>query len=215
MTTPPDRPIHVERTDDPAVLRWVLHHPALAAAPSGRRRPPPDTPLGRLIADCSITDLAVRGGDALIRTTDPTRWPTIAPRVQAALLATLDQLDDGTAGWLLDADLTGDVPSIPDVQRIVDRCAGAPMSAHGGAMIVTAVDATTVRIRAHGACHGCRQTDDTLLALIGPAVRAAYPAIIEIVLDAAPDDQQPRAPTIRRVLATRRVPRPGNGPGCH
>lgn len=215
MNAPPNRLIHVERTDDPAVLRWVLHHPTLATTQSGRRHAPPDSPLGQLIADHSITDLAIRNGDALIRTTEPARWPTIAPHVQAALLATLDQLDDGHAAWLLDADTSDDTPSISEIQVIVDRSAGAPMSAHGGAMIVTAVDATTVHLRAHGACHGCHQTDDTLLTLVRPAVRAAYPAIVEIVVDPEPDNQPLRAPTIRRVLAPRRVPRPGNGRACH
>lgn len=213
MTDSRSRLIHVERTDDPAVLRWVLHHPTLASAPSGRRQAPPGSSIGRLIADRSITDLAIRDGDALIRTTEPARWPTVAPRIRAALLATLDQLEDGTAGWLLDADTTDDTPSIAEIQALVDRSAGAPMSAHGGAMIVTAVDATTVHLRASGACRGCHQTDDTLVTLIRPAVHAAYPAIVEVVVDPGPADQPLRQPATRRVLAPRRVRRPGDGTG--
>ena len=89
------------------------------------------------------------------------------------------------------------------------------MSLHGGSMVVTAVDATTVHLRADGACHGCHQTDDTLLVLIGPAVRAEFPDLVEIVVDQADDGQPVGAPTVRRVLTPRRISRTGNSSACH
>jgi Fe-S cluster biogenesis protein NfuA len=215
MSVAPRRSAHVERTSDAAVLRWVVHHPVLAAARPGRRHPPVDSPLGQFIADGSIATVAVRNGDVLIRTDDPARWRALAPLVQAALLDTLDQFDDGNAHWLLVADEVGDTPSLAEIQAIVDRSAGASMSLHGGSMVVTAVDATTVHLRADGACHGCHQTDDTLLLLIGPAVRAEFPDLVEIVVDQADDGQPVGAPTVRRVLTPRRISRTGNSSACH
>lgn len=188
MTTPrAPRRIHVERTTDPAVLRWIPHHRLLDDSPSGSRRIPPDTPLGHLAGEGSVADVTVRGGAVLIRVATPHEWPQLAPRVQAALLDELDALDgspDGTARWLLEAtDPNGMPPSIAEVQRVVDTAAGSVMALHGGAMRVAAIDGDTVHLRTHGACNGCRQSDDTTIGLISPALREAYPAITSVVVD--------------------------------
>ena len=63
------------------------------------------------------------------------------------------------------------------------------MASHGGAMTVVAVEGDTVRLRGDGACTGCRQSDETIVGIISPALRAAYPEIAEVILDA--DARQP------------------------
>ena len=87
------RRIHVERTANPAVLSWVVHDPRLAAAPAGRRLIPDDSPLGELIADGSIVSVSVRTDAVLVTCSDPATWGALAPRVQAAVLLELEEMD--------------------------------------------------------------------------------------------------------------------------
>ena len=176
--------MHVERTDDPAVMRWVCHDDALAASSTGRRVVPDDSPLGWLVADGSLVDVTVRGGDVLVRAGSPDSWSTLAPVVQDRLALELVAKDGVADHWLLSVDATGDTtPSVDDVQHVVDRSAGAITATHGGAMTVVAVEGSTVRLQAQGACDGCRQSDDTALAIIAPAVRAEFPQLVDIVVE--------------------------------
>lgn len=181
------RPIHVERTADPEVLRWVVRHQRLESSPPGRRQTPERSPLGLLASSASIDDVAVQAGAVLISTPDPAAWSRLAPQVQDALLAELDVLDrlaPNASHWLLEAVEAPDhSPSIAGVQQVVDRAAGSVIRSHGGAMTVVAVDGGAVRLRSDGACTGCRYSDDTIIELISPALRAAYPEIVSVVVD--------------------------------
>lgn len=186
------RLIHVERTADPAVMRWVLNHPVLQSAEPGSRKVPESSPIGRLGPASAIVAVEVRDGDAFIRVSDPRSWPSIAGDVRTAMLRELDDLDDGKATWLLES--TGRVHaalSIAEAQRIVDRAAGPAMRSHGGALIVTDVGGSSLHLRAEGACHGCTRSDETLLALIGPAIRAANSNIVDVIVD---DECSSRSP---------------------
>lgn len=199
-TTPKPRPLHVERTTEPGVLRWVCHHPALASATPGRRQPPHDCPLGALVAEGSISEIIAAGGDVSVRAVAPDDWPTLAPRVQAALLAELDTLDRTSSHWLTESvDHTLPAPSISEIQQIVDRAAGTVLAGHGGAMVVISVDHTTVSLRSEGACDGCRQAPHTIIGLIEPAIRSAYPQIVEVAPVAVPE--QTSTPTFQPIRA--------------
>lgn len=79
--------LHVERTPDPAVLRWVVHDQAIADAGDGPRAVGGDGALAALIADGAALDVSVRRGDVLVRTSDPAAWPRLAPTVHAAISA--------------------------------------------------------------------------------------------------------------------------------
>ena len=230
------RPIHVERTDDPAVMRWVLNHPGLDSAARGVRRPPPSSPLGALVAAGSVAGVVIRQGDAFIRAADVRSWPTLAPAVKTALVRELEHLDDldrtdigdaagasaaadvcdvASTHWLFDvAEDADDVElTVVEAQRIVDRAAGTAMLAHGGTLTVTAVDGSTLRLHAEGACHGCSRSDDTVLALIAPAVASVDPRITDIVVDDDPCGPA-RPAAARPVTITRRRLRSGRS-GSH
>ena len=182
------RPMHAERTDDPEVVRWVVHHPTLSDAPSGVRRADDDTGFGQLVAGGAIVEVAVDDGDVLVRAADHNRWRDLAPSVQAALEEALGQLDHpGTAAhWLLEAseaEAQPGPPSVADVQRVIDRAAGAVLGAHGGSMTVVSVEPPVVRLRAGGACHRCAQADATLLDRVEPAIAKTYPTLVELILE--------------------------------
>jgi len=61
--TEPALTIHVERTANADILRWVCHRPDLDATSV----PPPDSALGRMISDADIVGVAAQSGDLLIR----------------------------------------------------------------------------------------------------------------------------------------------------
>jgi len=217
MSTPPrPRLFHVERTADPAVLRFVCHHPALTAAAPGRRATSTETPLHALVVEGSIDDIAVRDGDVFVRAADPAAWATLAPRVRAALLAELEHLDAGESAdhWLLHADAASPAPSIAEIQEIVDTAAGAVIAAHGGTITVTSVDRATVVLRPEGACDGCHRSDDTLLGAIAPAIRSAHPDIVEIALGTRPEAARQPRPASEPVRLPRRI-RPAGRGSCH
>ncbi|MEZ5298295.1 MAG: hypothetical protein R2697_19090 [Ilumatobacteraceae bacterium] len=77
--------LHVERTADPAVLRWVVHDPTLAEAGDGPRAVVGDGALAAVIADVTALDVSVRRGDVLVRVADPAAWPRLASTVHAAI----------------------------------------------------------------------------------------------------------------------------------
>lgn len=182
------RPVHVERTADPLVLRWVVHTPALAARPAGPRRPPDTSPLGRMLARGELRSVSIRSGDVFVGVEDAARWSTLATAVHDAVVDELDQLDtvgDGDEHWLTGAAFECDEReplTVAEVQRIVDRVAGSTIADHGGSMIVVDVDATRVVIQAAGACDGCARSDATLLDAVRPAIVDADPRIVDVVL---------------------------------
>ena len=211
------RRIHVERTADRAVLSWVVHDPRLAAAPAGRRLIPDDSALGELIADDSIVSVSVRHGAVLVTTGDPAMWGVLAPRVEAAVLLELDEMDRAATHWLLDSAHpdVGPVASIAELQHVVDRAAGTVMASHGGAMSVIAIDGDTVRLRSTGACTGCQQSDDTVVGLISPALRAEFPGITSVIVDPGPESHpgDPVRAATQRIRFGDRLRRRNNS--CH
>lgn len=89
---------HVERTDDPAVLRWVCHREDLGASPDGERTPPDGSDLARLVADGRLVKVELRGGNLLLRAAEPAGWDKLAAEAQEAVLAELAS----DAQWLLE-----------------------------------------------------------------------------------------------------------------
>lgn len=183
------RRLHVERTADPTVLSWVVHHPRLDAAPAGRRQVPVDSALGGLVADGSIIAVSVRHATVRVTGSDPARWQQVAPIVQAAVLSDLDQMEGATTHWLIDAihPDTGPAASIAELQHVVDRAAGTVLTSHGGAMNVVSIDGDTVHLSSSGTCTGCHQSDDTVIGLITPALRAEFPGVTSVIVDSGPD----------------------------
>jgi hypothetical protein len=90
---------HVERTDDPAVLRWVCHRDDLAASPDGPRVPPAGSPLGELVADGRVAGISLDGRDLLVRAAAPAEWTEMVAEVHERVVAELGS----DAEWLLDA----------------------------------------------------------------------------------------------------------------
>jgi len=211
------RRIHVERTADPAVLSWVAHDPRLDAAPPGRRQVPADSALGRLVSDGSIIAISVRHATVRVTSSDPALWPELAPVVQAAVLSDLDQMDQATTHWLIDAihPDTGPAASIAELQHVVDRAAGTVTASHGGAMNVVSVDGDTVHLSSSGTCTGCHQSDHMVIGLITPALRAEFPGVTSVIVDPDPDSHpaEPVHPATQHIRFGDRLRR--RNTSCH
>lgn len=153
---------HVERTDDPAVMRWVCTSPSIGG--DGLRVAPSGVLAGLgLVAEAGA--LVVHG---------PADWAAVDAEVRAALAERAEWLCAGgsPAG-----------PSLAAVQRVVAEGVRALTEAHGGGIEVVAVVGDTVQVRLTGACHGCRFTDETLRRMAEPAVRRRYPGLTLSVVE--------------------------------
>jgi NFU1 iron-sulfur cluster scaffold homolog, mitochondrial len=197
---------HVERTDDPAVMRWVCDHPALAAAGTGSCDPPRTSPLGELLARGSIARVAIASGDILVRAPDARDWDAIAPLVHDAVIAEL------RAGAHALADTTRPAPpaapSTAAIVAIVDRAVGPLAAAHGGRVEVVEVGAASVVLRLHGACRGC-QSENTTADAAAAAIRREYPQMREITVHEDQAGHEHRSRRLPIPLMTRRDKRSG------
>lgn len=87
--SPDGHVLHVERTGDPSVLRWVCHRPDLDATPV----PPRGSTLDALVGSGHVDVLAVRGGDLLVRFGGGVAQSVVA-EVHRAVVETIDN-----TGW--------------------------------------------------------------------------------------------------------------------
>jgi Fe-S cluster biogenesis protein NfuA len=172
--------VHVERTDDDAVLRWVCAHPALVAVGVARCRPPGTSPLGELLVRGAITRITTESGDVLVRVPDARDWDVLAPLVHDAVVA---ELRDG-ARALVDHVSRSDPepPSMTAVQALVDRSVGALASAHGGRIEVRAVGPASVALGLHGGCSGC-PAEHTTRETVAAAIRQRFPQLRDVTVD--------------------------------
>lgn len=162
--------VHVERTDDPAVMRWVCSEPSLVAVVSGRRQVPAESTLAGLV-------VTVAEGSVWVRIDEAAAWPELAPAVHESVVDALRTRAD----WLFvvppESASPLREPAVASVQQVVDRAAGAIAGAHGGGITVRSVANGTVTVELSGACHGCRLSQDTLRRVVAPAVHRAFPGL--------------------------------------
>jgi NFU1 iron-sulfur cluster scaffold homolog, mitochondrial len=182
--------LHVERTADPAVLRWVTHDPSLG---TGDRCPDADSNVGGLRE--YIAHVAVSNGDVLIRAADASEWPDLVTQMHDALAADIAN----SAAWMRSPTVAA-APTVDDVQRTVEQSIGDLLAAHGGQVEVVSVATGTAVVRLHGACRGCSGADTTVHERIRAAVLVAHPTLTDV-------QQAGKAPSrIALVRSARSVP---------
>jgi hypothetical protein len=84
--------LHVERTAEPSVLRWVVHDADVAGAGDGVCWPEAPSALARLTVAGTVRTVAVERGDVLVEM----GHPASVAAVHAAIIADLGS----RAGWL-------------------------------------------------------------------------------------------------------------------
>lgn len=197
--------IHVERTGDPAVMRWVCHRVDLGSP--GLRCPPSTdkSALAVLHHRNEIVDVRTIDGDLLVTAPRAASWSSLAARVHDAIVTEL-AMRTNLAPWLTEAPTTLShamskamaSPTIDEVQAVVDQAAGAVAASHGGRIEVAAVNDTSVHVVMHGACHGCSGANTTLNELVRRAVTGRWPHLTTVA------DEPPARPTLVPVRLARR-----------
>jgi Fe-S cluster biogenesis protein NfuA len=191
----PPLAVHVERTGDPAVLRWVCHDSPVRASPPGPRRPDAGSPVATLVAEGVVTGVWVYDGDVHARLATPAAAADVVRSVHAAVVDALVT----RAPWLTRAAAAPPVPSLVELQAVVDRAASGVAELHGGHLLVVAASDTAVTVRPLGACRGCHLSASTLDGLVAPALRTAFPVAYDVVLERpARDAPRSRLPWPRR-----------------
>jgi NFU1 iron-sulfur cluster scaffold homolog, mitochondrial len=175
--------LHVERTGDPEILRWVGHHPQMLDATPGLRVPTPNdtSPLAQLMHRGSITEVFANQGDLLIRRGVNEQWNVLAVVLREAIAQEFTALPL----WLC-VPAVGRTASLPDlvlVQEVVTEAAGALAQSHGGSIEVVSIAPTTITVQMHGACNGCSGTDATLSGLVLQAIRNRWPQFDTVVVE--------------------------------
>jgi hypothetical protein len=110
--------LHVERTDDPAVLRWIVHDSAVVAAGDGMCAPDAASALGPLVGAGHVRSVAVAGGDLLVEMCDIAPRAAIVGAAHAAIAADLAS----RAAWLTERHAELPSASTP-APRDSPRCA--------------------------------------------------------------------------------------------
>ena len=154
---------HIERTDDPTVMRWVCTAPSVGG---NGARVAPTGPLAECELWVDAGALHVRAGGA--------DWAALDTAVREALAL--------QAEWLCDGAPTGP-PSLGTLQRVVGAATQSLTGLHGGSIEVVGVVGAAVQVRMAGACHGCRFTDETLRRLAQPALDRVCPGLVLTVVE--------------------------------
>ena len=169
--------LHVERTPELCVLRWITHDDSLRASGNGPRTPVPGSAMYAL----PLTHVSLEDGAIQVRISHGDDWPALAANVQRAIVADLA----ARADWLFTSSPNlppVDMPSVEAVQATVIQAVGALLQAHGGHIEVVAVEDGRANVQLHGACHGCSGAGITLEDTVRTAVRQAHPHITTLVV---------------------------------
>ncbi|MBE6478437.1 MAG: NifU family protein [Propionibacteriaceae bacterium] len=168
---PPGAVTHPERTDDPAVLRWVVHGTELPFTGPLASAPGLDGLLGGDLEAVTVTPGAV------LTTAAPGRsWRELGPRVRAALGTALGSVADwlpGPGARRLDADETLRWCA----RELIDGPVGRIATAHGGAIELVDAHDGVVRVRMHGACRGCPAAVVTMTQRLEAQLRRRVPGM--------------------------------------
>jgi NFU1 iron-sulfur cluster scaffold homolog, mitochondrial len=172
-------PLHVERTADPTVLRWVCHlrHPMTTPLERG-------SPLGDLIDSGRLADVSADGGDLLV-TVGVGGWSQHLIRetndaVRAELEVHVQRHVDPRVETVGDSSTRSRPPTMTDVQSTIDRAVGAVASEHGGRIEVVELAGDVVVVDLHDACAGCPGAERTLVEVAERAVVTEFPGLSRV-----------------------------------
>ena len=170
--------MHVERTDDPDVARWVVHDDRLRQIePFGADRDDTDdSPLAAHVFENVAEVCAIEVGHLRVdvRKTPRGDWQTLAPRVQAILREAFE------AGIPLTTRGSARASRATEVADAIDDAIGAIVAAHRGAIEVVHVGADCVTVRLHGACSGCPGARSTVEHALDSELRRRFPELRKV-----------------------------------
>ncbi|MDO5758939.1 MAG: NifU family protein [Rhodobacterales bacterium] len=168
---------------DPVLMRFVLDAPVQAGQSVSFDRSGNAAPLARaLFAINGVKGVQVTGETILVTRTSDHDWQTLKAPVAAAIRQVLDSTDQplGEAAAPSPA-MEADEALLVAVREMLDTKANPSIAGHGGHISVESVEDGIVRLRMSGGCQGCAASAVTLRRGVETMLRAALPAIREIV----------------------------------
>jgi len=176
------RRIRVQATPkDPQTLRFILDAPVQGDATARFEDAGADAPLAQaLFAICDVRRVEVSGASIFVSSSPGVDWAVLKAPIAAAIRAVLENealpLGDGS-----DAPKDDDALLLDAVSDMLDREANPAIAGHGGSVAVEQVVNGDVYLRMSGGCQGCAASSATLRSGIETMLRAALPAIREII----------------------------------
>ncbi|MFA7265365.1 MAG: NifU family protein [Candidatus Nanopelagicales bacterium] len=171
--------MHVEATTDPLVLRWIVRGGIVSGPAVLRSAGQADGSPPRWIDELdtgTVTEVVVGEGEVTVRARDVESLRMVAPGLQAALSAFLNEGNQihCTTAARTDEELAD------AVNRLLDGPLQTCVASHGGKIELESVDAAVVTVRLIGACQGCASSGTTLREGIEEQLRASYPEVVAV-----------------------------------
>ena len=176
------RRIQVQATPkDPQTLRFILEESVQGDASARYEEAGAEAPLARaLFAIPGVARIEVSGASIHVSRNPESDWAALKAPIAAAIREVLDSgalpLGPGS-----DAALDADARLLQAVSDLLDREANPAIASHGGKVSVERVESGDVYLRMSGGCQGCAASAATLRNGIETMLRAALPAIREII----------------------------------
>lgn len=182
MSEPARRRIRAQTAPgDPHMMRFILDAPVQTGRSASFDAPDDGAPLaGALFAIDGVHKVQVTGETVLVTRKPGADWPTLKAPIAAAIRQVLDATDQPLGAESGPAEGSDDA-LLAAVTDLLDTKANPSIASHGGHISAEGVENGTVYLRMSGGCQGCAASAMTLRKGVETMLRAALPAIVEIV----------------------------------
>ena len=167
---------------DGQVLGFLLDEPLQTDAKVVYNTPDDNAPLSQaLFAVNGVRQIEISGTTIWVRKSAQADWASMKPAIATAIRAFLDETDMQLSTGSSDRAANQDAELLRAVEELLEQQVNPSIAAHGGQITVERVEGTTVYLRMSGGCQGCAASSATLRQGVERMLRAALPAIDEIV----------------------------------
>jgi Fe-S cluster biogenesis protein NfuA len=136
--------------------------------------------LEALFAIDDVREVVILGSSLSIAKDGDRSWRELGPQIGAAIRGTI-----AAGGPLIADDWAERTPAEDEIRAAVDEVLtdqiNPQIASHGGHVRVADVQGTTVYLVMGGGCQGCASAQATLRGGVEKAIRAAIPAVTEII----------------------------------
>ncbi|WP_417809958.1 NifU family protein [Thioclava sp.] len=170
-------------TLDAQTMRFILEAPIPPGKAGQFDAPDADVPLAvALFAIDGVRKLTVSGETIVLTCAPGHDWGALKAPVAAAIRAALAQSDQPLGPLGAGATpLIGDAALLARTNEVLDTQANPSIAKHGGRVSAESVKDGVVYLRMSGGCHGCAASSRTLREGVERILRAALPAIRDII----------------------------------
>ncbi len=167
---------------DPNIMGFVLDAPVQEGRIARFDAPDEGAPLsGVLFQITGIGHVEVSGATIWVRKEAEADWATLKPAIAAAIRQVLDWVEHPIGAPLSAQETEPDALLLHAVETLLERQVNPSVAAHGGHIAAERVEDGVVYLLMSGGCQGCAASSATLRDGVERMLRAALPAIREII----------------------------------